>query len=70
LGRPQAHDSSGRDDKFVARTLSYLYWKRKLALKMNCHLDRSEAEWRDLRVLFLSAKKKPLVSEGLFLNPN
>jgi hypothetical protein len=42
LGGPQAHDLSGRDDKSVEGDTS-------LIPPQNCHLDRSEAQWRDLR---------------------
>jgi hypothetical protein len=50
LGWPQAHDSSGRDDKvviprnFKAGTV--------VRLQQICRLDRSVAEWRDLRFSF------------------
>jgi hypothetical protein len=37
---------SGRDDNFVVEPT--------LVIPMNCHPDRSEAEWRDLRFLSLS----------------
>src|ERR1700730_18652135 len=39
---------SGRDDHSFSRN-SFGGTKRTLALQQNCHLDRSVAEWRDLR---------------------
>src|SRR5580692_19014 len=48
--RQEIRVRSGRDDNSFARTLWYSSWeKQQLALKRNCHLDRSVAEWRDLR---------------------
>jgi hypothetical protein len=46
---------SGRDDNSVAGRDSVFPGEVRgtalIAFKMNCHLDRSGAEWRDLRFL-------------------
>ena len=43
---------SGRDDKFARRKLPTLQWMRARPWLSKLHLDRSAAEWRDLRFLF------------------
>jgi hypothetical protein len=41
---------SGRDDNSVVADIPYfLLETRNSVLQQNCHLDRSAAEWRDLR---------------------
>ncbi len=54
LGEPQAHDLSGRDDKLAERSKAGFYWKEGNYPQSVCHLDRSEASWRDLRFYLIS----------------
>ncbi len=51
VGGRQARDLSGRDDKFVEQ-LAEVRGGNRTVLQQICHLDRSEAEWRDLRLFF------------------
>jgi hypothetical protein len=46
---PQARDLSGRDQKLVRQMA--LKREKPPILQQICHLDRSVAEWRDLRFL-------------------
>jgi hypothetical protein len=55
---------SGRDDKFVARFETIFHGKGVIAYPQICHLDRSVAEWRDLRFL-LSSDKRPMMDGEL-----
>src|ERR1700677_5401372 len=45
---------SGRDDNSFTQLAAALRWGRKsLIAQMNCHPDRSAAQWRDLRFLLI-----------------
>jgi hypothetical protein len=53
---------SGRDDNSVGSlTAIRLIAFGDISLQQNCHPDRSEAQWRDLRFLFRSssAQRRP-----------
>jgi hypothetical protein len=53
LGGPRAHGCSGRDDSFVVlSTARSVNRSRGHFPQMNCHPDRSVAQWRDLRFPF------------------
>jgi hypothetical protein len=43
---------SGRDDKVVTKLTAVIHRKTVITPQQLCHLDRSAAQWRDLRFLF------------------